>query len=231
MPFLWDTGSRDERRGPIWETFAVVRDNLERMVALNAAWSMQLLPGVLALAFPGLPPWLRAAMLLYSATLIIPATGALYALMLSTARGEPPSVELALGVAREMALPSLLRLTPLLGLFGVLAWTGMLVPAPAVTTLVTLLCLLWYVCSVYWGPLLVLEPELGSVGIARGSAELVWHYPLQSLAICAVATSALAVGVASVGGFFLIVPVVVALLHVEMCVHLLGRAPGGTGRR
>ena len=59
MPFVADIETRDEARGPIWGPFAVIRDNVERLVALNLGWSVQLLPGVLALAFPQLPLWLR----------------------------------------------------------------------------------------------------------------------------------------------------------------------------
>ena len=83
-------------RGPIWGPFAVIRDNVESLVVLNLGWSLQLLPGVLALAFPQLPPWLRIVMGLYSATAVIPATGVLYALTLAATRGEQVSRELAI---------------------------------------------------------------------------------------------------------------------------------------
>ena len=77
MPFLGDIDSRDEARGPIWGPFATIRDNVERLVALNLGWSVQLLPGVFALAFPQLPFGRRVAMGLYSATAAIPATAML----------------------------------------------------------------------------------------------------------------------------------------------------------
>src|SRR5215203_1274516 len=95
MPFVSDIESRDEARGPIWGPFATIRDAVERLVALNIAWSLQLMPGLLAVAFPSLPVWLRIAFGVYSATVAVPATAVLYALALAATRGEHVSVELA----------------------------------------------------------------------------------------------------------------------------------------
>ena len=52
MPFVADIEARNDAPGPIWGPFAVIRDNIESLVVLNLGWSLQLLPGVLALAFP-----------------------------------------------------------------------------------------------------------------------------------------------------------------------------------
>src|SRR3954462_12740490 len=161
MPFIVDIETRDAPRGPIWGPFAVIRDNVELLLILNLGWSLQLMPGVLALAFPPLPLWLRLAMGIYSATALIPATGVLYAMTLAVVRGEHVSLDLAMVSLRDLALPSFRTLAPLYGVFGVLIWLAIIVgPAmPLLTTLTTLACLLWYLCATYWGPILVVHPD------------------------------------------------------------------------
>jgi hypothetical protein len=224
MPFVADIEARDESRSAIWRPFAIIRDNVEQLVALNLAWSVQLIPGILALAFPQWPLWVRLAMGLYSATAIIPATGMLYALTLAAGRGEAISRDLAIESLRELAIPSLRTLTPLYGGFGILIWLALLVGpgAPMVTTLATLAGLLWYLGATYWGPLLVSRPDASIAVVARRSIELIWRYPVETLATALVAAVALIVGLISIGGLFLIVPVVVALLHDQRYLDLVG---------
>ena len=94
---------------------------------------------------------------------------------------------------------------------------------PAVTTLATLAGLLWYLCAIYWGPLLVCRRELSAVSLAGHSVWLVWRYPAETLATALVAAVALAVGLVSVGGLVLIVPVIVALLHTQRYLELAAR--------
>src|SRR3954452_21428831 len=106
MPFDTDTESKDERRGPIWAPFAVVRDIIERLVLVNLGWSIQLLPGILALAFPELPTWIRIVMGLYSATILVPATGVLYALSYAASNGEHLGLDLTRSFIRELAMRS-----------------------------------------------------------------------------------------------------------------------------
>jgi hypothetical protein len=225
MPFVADIETRDDSRGPIWGPFAVIRDNVELLLVLNLGWSMQLLPGVLALAFPPLPLWLRLIMGIYSATALIPATGALYALTLAATRGEHVSMELAILSLRDLALPSFRTLTPLYGVFGVLIWLAIIVgPAmPILTMLVTLTCLLWYLCAMFWGPMLVTHPESDVASLVRGSILLVWRYPAESFVTGLVAAVALVVGMVSIGGLVLIVPVVIVLLHTQRYLDLMAR--------
>ena len=225
MPFAADTETRGDAHGPIWGPFAVIRDNIESLVVLNLGWSMQLLPGVLALAFPQLPLWLRLTMGVYSATALIPATGVLYALTLAATRGEQVSVELAILSLRDLALPSFKMLTPLYGVFGVLIWLAIVVgpTVPVVTTLATLACLLWYLCATYWGPMLVVDPDADVVSVARGSLQLVWRYPAEAFVTGLVVAVALVVGMVSIGGLVLIVPVVIALLHTQRYLDLVAR--------
>jgi hypothetical protein len=225
MPFVADIETRDDSRGPIWGPFAVIRDNVELLLVLNLGWSMQLLPGVLALAFPQLPLWFRLTMGIYSATALIPATGVLYALTLAAARGEHVSLELASLSLRDLALPSFRTLAPLYGVFGVLIWLAIIAgPAlPVLTTLATLTCLLWYLCAAYWGPILVSHPHADSASVVRGSILLVWRYPAETFATGLVAAVALVVGMVSIGGLVLIVPVAIALLHTQRYLDLMAR--------
>jgi hypothetical protein len=225
MPFVADIETRDESRGPIWGPFAVARDNVELLLILNLGWSIQLLPGVLALAFPQLPLWLRLTMGIYSATALIPATGVLYALTLAATRGEQVSMDLAIQSLRDLALPSFRTLAPLYGVFGVLIWLAIIVgPAmPVMTTLATLACLLWYLCATFWGPMLAAHPDADVASVVRGSILLVWRYPAETLVTALVAAVALVVGMISIGGLVLIVPVVIALLHTQRYLDLVAR--------
>jgi hypothetical protein len=225
MPFVADLEARDEPRGPLWGPFALIRDNVERFVALNLAWSAQLVPGLLALAFPQLPLGLRVVMGLYSATIAIPATGTLYALVLAATRGELLSVDLARDLWREIAIPSFRVLAPLFGLFGLLIWLALLVGSayPVVTTLATLIGLLWYLCATYWGPLLASDPHASMRSIAVDTVTLVLRFPLETLATALVAAMALLIGFVSIGGLFLIVPVAVTLLQTLRLLDLMSR--------
>jgi hypothetical protein len=225
MLFVADIETRDDSRGPIWGPFAVIRDNVELLLVLNLGWSLQLLPGLLALAFPQLPLWLRLTMGIYSATALIPATGVLYALTLAATRGEHVSLELASLSLRDLALPSFRTLAPLYGVFGVLIWLAIIIgPAvPVMTTLATLACLLWYLCATFWGPMLVVHPDADVASVVRGSMLLVWRYPAETFATGLVAAVALVVGMVSIGGLVLIVPVAIALLHTQRYLDLMAR--------
>jgi hypothetical protein len=225
MPFVADIETRDESRGPIWGPFAVVRDNVELLLILNLGWSIQLLPGVLALAFPQLPLWLRLTMGIYSATALIPGTGVLYALTLAATRGEQVSMDLAIQSLRDLALPSFRTLAPVYGVFGLLIWLAIIVgPAmPVMTTLATLACLLWYLCATFWGPMLAVHPDAAVASVVRDSLLLVWRYPAETFVTALVAAVALVVGMVSIGGLMLIVPVVIALLHTQRYLDLVAR--------
>ena len=167
---------------------------------------------------------------LYSATAVIPATGVLYALTLAATRGEQVSRELAILSWRELALPSFRMLTPLYGVFGLLIWLAIMVgpTMPVVTTLATLACLLWYLCATYWGPMLAVDPGADVVSVARGSLRLVWRYPAETFVTGLVAAVALVVGMVSIGGLVLIVPVVIALLHTQRYLDLMAREGAAT---
>jgi len=186
---------------------------------------VQLVPGLLALAFPQWPLWPRLVLGLYSATAIIPATGVLYALAIAASRGEPLNRDLALDSLRQLLIPSFRVLTPLFGAFGILIWLALLVgpDAPFVSTLATVIGLLWYLCATYWGPFLASHPGASVVHAASRSITLAWHYPAETFVTALVAAVALLVGLISIGGLFLIVPVAIALLHTQRYLDLTRR--------
>jgi hypothetical protein len=225
MPFVADLEARDEPRGPIWHPFAVIRDNVERLVALNIGWSLQLLPGIAALVLPQLPLWLRVVLGLISATALIVTAGPFYGMALAATRGEYLSLELASQQLHALALPSVRALTPLYGVFGVLIWLAILVgPAvPLVTTMATLAGLLWFLCATYWGPLLATHREMSAIHLAKHSIALVWRYPLETLATASVVAATLVIGMISIGGLVLIVPVAIALLQTARYLDLAAR--------
>lgn len=218
MPFLDDSGPKpEEERSPLGRTFALLRDQLERMVALNVFLALQGAPLLAAWAFP-LPDALRIALSLYSALALPPALLAVYAVMRRTGDGELIGGGLLLACLREMLRPGLLALMPLLSLFFWLgagamffAAQGWLLP----DALARLLILLLAVASLYWGPLLAAQPEWPLWRALIGSARLVWRYPATSLAAGGLSLVALALGVISIAGMVLIVPVFVALLQTE----------------
>lgn len=219
MPFLDDTGVRDERRGPRWAAFATLADQVERLVAVNVGWSLQLLPGVLALAFPAWPPVLRIALLVYTGLALVPATGALYGLAGRAVDGDLLSVDLAVATLRELALPSLRALAPLYGALGlVVGWAALpgASGTPALDTLAPLAALLLLTAAGYWGPLVAAEPDRPAWPVLRASARLVWRAPGSTLLTAGVVAGALVVGAVSVGGLFLVVPVLVALLQTHL---------------
>jgi ABC-type glycerol-3-phosphate transport system permease component len=91
------------------------------------------------------------------------------------------------------------------------------------TTLVTLTCLLWYLWATFWGPLLVTHPDAEVASLVRGSILLVWRYPAESFVTAVAAAVALVVGMVSIGGLVLIVPVVIVLLHTQRYLDLMAR--------
>lgn len=228
MPFLDDIGANDETlQHPIWGVFGLIKDNLERVIAANVGWSIQLLPAIAALAFPQLPSVLRVVFIIYSAAMLIPATGVLFVWMARVNQHEALHLETLKEDVRRLALPSLLSLAPLFGLLGinvlVIALLGLLhVLLLDVLARFTFLVLL--VCSLYWGPLFAAYPGRLPSFLLRQSLLLVWKYPAPTLATGLLVVLVAAIGIGSIAGFFLIAPVVVALLQTRRCAALLARS-------
>jgi len=224
MPFLDDAGIRfEEHRGPIWTAFAQIGDQVERFVALNIAWSVQLMPGVLALAFPEWPAWLRIVLGLYSLAAVAPATGALFGVAATASEGEYIGVDVVRRELRTMTLPAMRTMSPLFGAFGALVWSAFLavtVRIPVLDVLLVFIVLLVSVLAMYWGPLVAANPHLSAPFVMRESVRLTWRHPERTLAQYAVVALALLIGTVSIGGLFLIVPVAVALLQTQLYRHV-----------
>ena len=220
MPFFDDTGARpEEERHPVWRALALAREQLERVIWLNLLWAAQTAPLLLAWALPGLPSWARTAMTLYTAVAILPATGMMFAALNALSDGAPLSNELFWESLRAQFAPSFLKLFPLSSGFVWLGWAavffaerGWLWP----DVLARLAFLLLTVCALYWGALMVARPELSAWGILKESARLAWRRPAPTLLTGLACLFALALGVISLGGFFLIAPALMVLMQVEL---------------
>ncbi len=227
MPFFEDIGSDDEiLQRPIWGVFALVKDNLERLIAVNIGWSLQLLPAVIAYGFVMLPLAVRIVLILYSFLALIPATAVLFRLMARVCQYETPRLDMLKEDFREMALPSFISLSPLLGTLALFFWLAVFTAVLHILLLDVLLrfiILVLLVCSLYWGPLFAEYPGRSALFLLRQSALLAWRYPVQTLQTGIMVVLAGVLGVVSIGGLFLIVPVVVALLQTRRCHELLAQ--------
>jgi hypothetical protein len=227
MPFLNDIDPDDEAlQRPVWGVFALVKDNLERVVMANIGWSIQLLPAIAALAFPQLPSVARVLLIFYSTIILTPATGVLFVWMARVNQRETLRLEMLREDFCNLALPSLLCLAPLFGSLGICYVVILLLSLVHILLLdvlarFTLLVLL--VCALYWGPLFAEYPGRSSFFLLRQSLLLVWNYPGPTLITALIALLVAVAGVTSVAGFFLIAPVVIALLQTRRCFALLAR--------
>ena len=226
MAFFNDIESNSEGlQHPIWGALLLIKDNLERMILLNIGWSLQLLPAVLALAFPALPIWLRLLLLIYTSLVLALATGTLYALVARACQGEELNAALVRTELRRFVRPSLRSLAPLYGIIALLLWIVILVPAwiLLVSSTAQLMLLLLLLCSTYWGPLIVDQPELSVFAVLRRSAWLFWRYPMPTLLTDAAILIAALLGTVSIGGIFLIIPVVIVTLQMQRYQGLAAR--------
>jgi hypothetical protein len=227
MPFFDDTGvDTSQRHGPLLATLNSLRDQPERLIAANLAWSAQLLPGIMALAFAEWPGWLRLALGAYSAIVLVPATGVLYAVAARAAAHEQLTMETVLDLLRGLALPSLRAFAPLFAGCGLLVWLTIVVSAVdlfALDVLLRLILLCVAFCAIYWGPLFAADPTQTAQALASQSFRFAWHVPVPTFMTAGALLVTLIVGAISVGGLFLIVPITVALLQVHLLRHVSHR--------
>ena len=172
-----------------------------------------------------MPPWLRLLLTLYSVVALIPATGLLFELTGQLSQGVPLDKDLVLAGLKETWKPSLFKLLPLYSLFGLLGWAayasgqqGWLLP----DALARLLVLLLAVVSLSWGGLFALREDLAFTGMLAQSVRLFWRRPGRTLVMALVSLLTLLLGVVSIAGFFLIVPVLLALYQVQL-YHSVGK--------
>ncbi|MBZ0296246.1 MAG: hypothetical protein K8L99_27045 [Anaerolineae bacterium] len=218
MPFFDDTGVKTEvERGPLWSAFSTFASQLERMIVVNLGWSVQLLPAIIGIAFFQLPTWLRLLLIIYTLAALPPATAALYGVTHEVADDEHINPDVVRDMLRRLALPGLKTLTPLYGSLGFLAWaaqnTGSIL---LVSALLQLALLIELVSAHYWGPLLVENPQHSALAVLRDSLLMVWRYPSQTALLTGAVALALLLGTISIGGLFLAVPVIIALLQTYM---------------
>lgn len=227
MPFQDDTGINiDEHRGPLWSSFAIFGSQLERMILLNLGWAVQLAPAMAALVLTGLPTPVRVLMVVYTVVAIPPATAILYAMCARAAVEDMLHMDLLAEVFKDLAWPGLRTLAPLLGSLGLVAWLAQQANAAGlvlVSVLLQIALLTMLVTANYWGPLLVAHPHRPAHDLFQRALRLVWRYPAPSLLLSLVVVTAGAIGAISIGGLFLAVPVIIALLQTQMFRHLTNR--------
>ncbi len=221
LPLYDDTGA-DEQLGPIWSSFRTLRDQIERFVTLNIAWSIHLLPGLAGLAFQEWPLGLRTALVMYSAVAIVPMSGAVYVLVARACDSEQIDLRIGVQAVRTLAVPSMRSLAPLYAALGGLAilaaQTGQ-VGTPA-AVLLRLLVMLGLLCGTYWGPLLADDPRRSPLALLRGSIQMTLRFPWPTLLTFVAVLLTGTVGAVSVGGLFLIVFVLIALLQTQLYLDL-----------
>lgn len=219
MPFLDDSGARPEQEtNLLWRSTALISDQLERMIALNLAWSLQLAPLCLAVLAP-LPGWARVLLASYSIFAILPATGALMYALEQAAAGVPLSIALVLEGLKLKLRPAFTRLLPLYSLFywlGLLAWYAGQAHLLALDVLCRLLLMVLALLSLHWGGLFAREEQLNALDIFTRSMHLFWQKPGLTLLCGFISLVALLLGIISIGGFFLIIPVLLGLLQVQL---------------
>jgi len=223
MPFLEDTGVRtEEHRGPLLSAFSVLLDQIERMVVLNLIWTAQYVPVLIAYIF-SLPLAIRLSLLACNGFLYFPLTGMLYTAIGKACDGELLRVDTVIDALRESARRSAFVLAPLMVIFPGLVLAAIWAASMKfflLDVLVRLAILLLGACSLYWGPLFAAFPKSSAVAVFRHSVDLMWKYPLLTLLTgCAVVLS-LIIGTFSVGGLFLIVPALIALLETQLYRYL-----------
>jgi len=220
MPFFDDSGPRPEQeRSPIWRSFALIKDQLERLILINFLWALQIIPLFVGLAFDQIPLWGKVVLSLYSAAMLPPATATLFAVVADLSSEVPLDREMVWNHFKVQVKPGFLKLLPLLSLFYWVALLSSVASAQnwlIVDTLARLVFLLLLVFSLYWGPLLVHEPKLQAWNILYRSARRFWKRPGQTLLIGLACLLALVLGVISIAGFMLIVPALIALFQVQL---------------
>lgn len=204
---------------PFWATFALLREQVERLVALNLFWTLPLVPGVIGLAYPALPLLLRTVLVGFSALFIVPASFAVYTVLARALSGREITFPETWQAFRQGVTQSFRSLAPLYVFLGVLIWANLSLPVPD-TVLVPLRLLLLFTLgsSLTWGPLAAETPARSAAQLLRESFTLLLRHPARILWALAVSFLLLVAGTVSVGGLVLIVFVLLAsyqtlLLH------------------
>jgi hypothetical protein len=223
MPFLEDTGVRtEEHRGPLVSAFSVLLEQIERMVLLNLVWAVQFVP-VLCAYILSLPLAIRLILLACNGLMYFPLTGMLYIAIGKACDGELLRVDTVMDALRGTSRRSALVLAPLLVVFPALVLVTIWASSAnflLLDVLARLAILVLGVCSLYWGPLFAASSDSSAVFILRRSAALTFKYPLLTILTGCAVLLTMIIGTFSVGGLFLIVPVLIALIETQLSRHL-----------
>jgi hypothetical protein len=220
MPFLDDSGVKLEHHtGPLWRAFALFGDQIERLVTVNLAWSVHLIPAMAALALPGLPTLARGLLTAYTLLVLPPVTAWMISLVVDAAHQQPLDLGLAKDRWRQHARSGLRTLGPLWGLLGLLWWSAAQLTvrgADAPATLIYLALLISVTSANYWGLLTVYHPDWPAPRVFTQSLRLWWQHPVPTLLLSGMVLLAGVIGMLSVGGLFLAVPVIITMLQAQM---------------
>jgi hypothetical protein len=220
MPFFDNSGiDWEEPRGPVASAFATLRDQLERWIVLNLLWAGQSLPLILAWIFPGWPISLRLGLVVAGALALAIGTGVLYRVAGAAVRGEPLDFGLVWGEVNTHWLHTLTGLLPLYSWFGLLWLGSQWAMAQAFywpEVLLRLLLGLSLFCGLYWGPLWAEQPASPVRTLALGALRLAWRNPGPTLRVLIVIAVTALIGVVSIGGLFLAVPILIVLLQTHL---------------
>ncbi len=218
MPFFDDSGPQPEHEhSPLWRAITLIGERPEQMIALNVLWSGQSAPLLLAWAFPEWPWSLRIVLTFYTALAFAPASAVLLDLLAHLTQGEPVDWYDVRSALSRHWLTSFQTLLPLTSLFVASFWLITWFDAQEwliAAILARLSVLMLAVVSVHWGGLYLEQATVW--GIVRTSFQRFWRRPGQTLGIALVSALAAALGIVSVAGFLLIVPVFIALMQIEL---------------
>jgi hypothetical protein len=215
MPFFDDTGVDARERSPLWSPFSIIADQLERLIVLNIVWAVQWIPALVAFAWTELPAVVRVGLIAYTLIAYAPATVVLYGMVCLAAQREPLTLDQARDLLRERGLNGAKALVPLIGMIGALI-LGSSIPNTLISALCQLGLIFALVFSNYWGVLIAARAARSSVTLLLDSARLVWEYPAHTLLLSGAVLIAVVLGTISIGGWVLIIPVVIALLQTQM---------------
>lgn len=220
MPFLDDTGVDTGERSPLWSPFAIIADQLERLIVLNIAWAVQWIPALAAFAWSELPAVVRLVLIGYTLIAYAPATVVLYGMTRRAALGDPLDLHLALDLLRTRSIDGAKALVPLIGLIGALI-LGSAIPIVLISALCQLGLMLTLVVSNYWGALIAADSLSDPRRLLVASIRLTWKFPAQTALLTGAVLIAALLGTISIGGWVLIIPVVIALLQTQMTRTLM----------
>lgn len=218
MPFQHNAYSinREDHQGTLWSALAIFGSQLEHMVLLNVVWAVQLVPAMMAVFMTALPLPIRALMMVYTIVALPPATAVLYGLCAQTVDEETLELSHFKEQFKEIAWPGFCTLSPLLGSLGLVGWLAVQADSAGITLIsVFLQCVLMImlVTANYWGALLIAYPDRRAYDIFSMSVQLVWQYPMQSVFLGLMVLATSIIGIASAGGLFLAVPVMIVLFQ------------------